>query len=257
MRELRRFVEIVKQLRSEHGCPWDKAQTHLSLRRCLVEECGEFLDALEEDDVAGMREELGDLLLQVVLHAQIAAEADNFDLEDVAGDACKKLLRRHPHVFAQEKADSPEQALLNWEKRKLEEPDKKKQRSSAMDGVPRSMPALARAQKTLGKAVKNGFQWQKQEQILDKIDEELGELKLALQKNQGAAVQEELGDLLFSLVSLSAWQGFEAEEAMQAAVAKFMRRFRNMEKSLKDTNQRLIDCRPDELLKLWQEQKNS
>lgn len=254
---MRRFIEIVRQLRSEHGCPWDRAQTHLSLRRCLVEEVGEFLDAVEDADVAGMREELGDLLLQVVLHAQIASEEGNFDLEDVARAENEKLLRRHPHVFAREKADSPEEALHNWEQSKLKEPDKQQQRTSVMDGVPRSIPALSRAQKTLGKAAKNGFKWQERSGILAKIDEELFELKQALQKDDKLEVREELGDLLFSLVSLSAWQGLEAEEVMQGAIAKFMHRFRKLEKKLETLNKRMDECQADELLKLWQEEKNS
>lgn len=256
MTEMERFIRIVQQLRSENGCPWDKAQTHLSLRRCLVEETGEFLDAVESSDPEAMQEELGDLLLQVVLHSQIASENNFFGIEDVARAESEKLLRRHPHVFGNQKAASPEEALKSWEKSKLGEAGSQQQRRSLMDGVPRSMPALSRAQKTLNKAGKSGFEWGSCDQVLEKIEEELLEVREALAKGNRRHLEEELGDLLFAVVSLCRQQQVEAEEALQQAVAKFMRRFRWMENASCENGRLLEQCSAMELEGLWQQAKN-
>ncbi|MFA6928709.1 MAG: nucleoside triphosphate pyrophosphohydrolase [Lentisphaeria bacterium] len=256
MKEIERFVGIVQQLRSEHGCPWDKAQTHRSLRRCLVEEAGEFLDAVEDSDTEAMQEELGDLLLQVVLHAQIASEEGVFTLEDVAREECEKLLRRHPHVFADHKVASPEEALKSWEKSKIGEAGSQQKRLSLMDGVPRSVPALSRAQKTLNKAGKNGFEWSSIADVVGKIDEELQEVKEALAEGDRKHLEEEVGDLLFTIVNLCRWQQFEAEEALQQAVGKFMRRFRMLEESARSRGKTLEQHSSRELQLLWEDAKN-
>jgi tetrapyrrole methylase family protein/MazG family protein len=255
MQEIERFAGIVRQLRSENGCPWDKAQTHRSLRRCLVEETGEFLDAVENDDFEGMQEELGDLLLQVVLHAQIASEAGKFTLEDVARAECEKLLRRHPHVFAGKSVSSATEALKSWEKSKVGEPGSQQKRLSAMDGVPRSMPALARAQKALSKAGKEGFEWSAAHEIIKKIEEELQEVKEALQEGDKAHLNEEIGDLLFAAVSLCRWYELEAEEALQKAVGKFMRRFRAVEAEARGQNKSLPQMSATELKEVWEKTK--
>ncbi len=257
MQEMERFAEIVRHLRSENGCPWDKAQTHRSLRRCLVEEAGEFLDAVENDDYEGMQEELGDLLLQVVLHAQIASESGKFTLEDVARAESEKLLRRHPHVFAGETVSSATEALKSWEMRKLDEPGSQQKRISAMDGVPRSMPSLARAQKALSKASKSGFEWEAELEIIEKIEEELQEVKQALLKNDHEHLQEEIGDLLFVLVSLCRWRNIEAEESLQKATGKFMLRFRSVESEARRQGKALTQMSTAELKELWQKAKSN
>lgn len=256
MDEIDKFVAIVQQLRAEDGCPWDRAQTHLSLRRCLVEEAGEFLDAVEEGDYEGMQEELGDLLLQVVLHAQIADEQGKFSLQDVARAENAKLLRRHPHVFADQRANSPGEALQHWERSKAAEPEHSERRPSAMDGIPRSIPGLSRAQKTLSRASKGGFEWSALFDVLAKVEEELSEVKEALEKGAPAQVREELGDLLFTVVNLCRWQNVEAEEAMQEATGKFMRRMRVVEELASEQQKALRDCSLTELSCCWQAAKD-
>ena len=257
MQEMERFVGIVRQLRSENGCPWDKAQTHRSLRRCLVEEAGEFLDAVENDDFEGMQEELGDLLLQVVLHAQIASEEGKFTLEDVARSECEKLLRRHPHVFAGQTVASAAEALKSWERSKIGEAGSQQKRLSVMDGVPRSVPALSRAQKTLSKAGKSGFEWNSMVEVVEKIEEELQEVKDALQEGNPVHLEEELGDLLFTVVNLCRWQKIEAEESLQQAVGKFMHRFRWMEDELRRQQKSMEQLSSLELKNMWLQAKDA
>ena len=257
MLEIDRFVEIVRQLRSDNGCPWDKAQTHLSLRRCLVEEAGEFLDAVEEGDFEGMREELGDLLLQVVLHSQLASEAGKFTFADVANEECEKLLRRHPHVFADKKVSSASEALRSWESSKLDEPGRQQKRLSAMDGLPRSLPALSRAQKALSKACKSGFEWESMAAIVEKVKEELAEVEEACQDGKRMHLEEEIGDLLFSIVSLCQWQKIEAEEALQKAIGKFSTRFRAVEGAALQQEKKLTQLTSAELKNLWEKSKKT
>jgi tetrapyrrole methylase family protein/MazG family protein len=255
MLEMIRFVEIVRQLRSDDGCPWDRAQTHSSLRRCLVEEAGEFLDAVEEGEFEGMQEELGDLLLQVVLHSQLASEAGKFTLEDVVRAECEKLLRRHPHVFGGGKASSAAEALRNWERSKAGESGSQQRRLSAMDGVPRSLPALSRAQKTLSKAGKSGFEWNSVVEIVAKIDEELREVKEALGEGDRDHLEEEIGDLLFAIVNLCRWQKTEAEETLHGAIGKFIKRFRSIEAETMRQGKSLAQLSAPELNTLWEKTK--
>ncbi len=255
MQEMERFAGIIRQLRSENGCPWDKAQTHRSLRRCLVEEAGEFLDAVENDDFEGMQEELGDLLLQVVLHAQIAAEEGKFTLEDVARAESEKLLRRHPHVFAGQTVTSAAEALKSWERSKIGEAGSQEKRLSVMDGVPRSLPALSRAQKTLSKAGKSGFEWNSVAEVVEKIEEELQEVKEAIAEGNPLHLEEELGDLLFTVVSLCRWQKIEAEESLQQATGKFIKRYRLMEEDVRQQKKSIEQCSSLELKKLWEKAK--
>ncbi|NLZ62955.1 MAG: nucleoside triphosphate pyrophosphohydrolase [Lentisphaerae bacterium] len=257
MDEIDKFVDIVRQLRAENGCPWDRAQTHLSLRRCLVEETGEFLDAVEDGDYAGMQEELGDLLLQVILHAQIADEDGRFTLQDVAAAENAKLLRRHPHVFGEQRAGSPAEALRHWEASKASEPERSARRLSAMDGIPRAVPGLSRAQKTLSRAGKDGFEWPRLQDAVAKVEEELGEVKAALAAGDAGQVRAELGDLLLAVVNLCRWQSIEAEEALQEAVSKFMRRYRALELLLAADRRKPSDCSGTELLRCWQAVKKS
>jgi tetrapyrrole methylase family protein/MazG family protein len=247
---LHELVQIMARLRCPDGCPWDREQTHHSLVRYLVEETGEFLDALEDGDDHGMVDELGDLLLQIVFHARIAEEEGRFTIEDVARSECDKMIRRHPHVFGDARADHPAAVVDQWEKIKRAEPGKDN-RTSALDGVPRHLPPLHRAQKILDKAAKVGFRWPDIEGALGKAEEEWAELREALEKRDQEAVGEELADLIFTLVNVGHMAGIRAEEAMQAGLRKFERRFRRLELLAADEGRTTHDCTPEELARYW------
>jgi len=247
---LQELVEIMARLRSPGGCPWDREQTHQSLVRYLVEETGEFLDALDENDDTGMVDELGDLLLQIVFHARIAEEEGRFTLQDVARNECEKMVRRHPHVFGDAQADHPQAVVDQWEKIKRTEPGKET-RTSALDGVPRHLPALHRAQKILDKVAKVGFRWPNLDGAVAKVEEEWGELREALASQDQEAVGEELADLIFTLVNVGHMAGVRAEEAMQAGLRKFERRFRRLELLVTSEGRTTNGCTPEELARYW------
>ena len=251
---LSRLIGIIARLRDpEHGCPWDRVQTHRSLRRFLVEETAEYLEAVEADDQEGMRDELGDILLQVVLNAQIAAENGHFSLQDVAQSEADKMLRRHPHVFAPDdrpRPDSDRDLRRQWDAIKAQEKAGQR-RQSALDGVPRCLSALARAQKLLGKAGKTGFEWPDFAAALGKVEEELAEVREAAAGGDREALAEELGDLLFTVVNLCRWQQLQAEDVLEDAMAKFRRRFKRMEAALSRRGEPLAACSPAALLRAW------
>lgn len=220
------LLHLMELLRGPGGCPWDRAQTHQSIRGNMLEEAYEAADAIDRMDVENLKEELGDVLLQVVFHARMAQEAGQFTFDDVVDEVCQKLVFRHPHVFGAEAAGDPEGALSAWESRKREE---KGQRSAAdtLDSVARALPALTRAAKLQGKAAKAGFDWNDIAPALAKLEEELGELKAAL--GEGSNPEEELGDLLFAAVKVGRFARLDAETALQGACEKFIRRFRRVE----------------------------
>jgi tetrapyrrole methylase family protein/MazG family protein len=230
-RAVARLVKIMAKLRAPGGCPWDRKQTHKSLLPYLVEETYELKDAVLARQPERIKEELGDLLLQIVFHAQMASERGRFDLEDVAQGITDKLVRRHPHVFGPAKRRlTPNQVLGNWEKIKLEEkPDRSK---SVLEGVPKSMPALLRAYRVQEKVAQFGFDWQKPAEVEAKLHEEVREFHEALDKGDRHAVEEELGDLLFTLVNLARHLRVDPETALNRTSEKFARRFRAMERSL-------------------------
>ena len=221
--DLRRIMEA---LRAPDGCPWDRAQTHQSIRENMLEEAYEAADAIDRGDVDNLREELGDVLLQVVFHAQMAREEGRFTFDDVVDGICRKLIFRHPHVFGAQPAGDPEGALSAWDAQKRRE---KGQRTTAdaMDSVARAMPALMRAEKLQGKAAKAGFDWPDIAPALDKAEEELSELRRAVA--EGTNVEEELGDLLFAAAKVGRFAGVDPEHALQGACEKFIRRFRRVE----------------------------
>ncbi|MFA4943385.1 MAG: nucleoside triphosphate pyrophosphohydrolase [Lentisphaeria bacterium] len=254
---LQELAEIMARLRAADGCPWDRAQTHATLKQFLVEECAEFLDAVDEGDDAGMCEELGDLLLQVAFHCQIARERGAFGLPDAARSICEKLRRRHPHVFGGATVKSTAEVHANWDRIKREEKKHDPERQSAIGGVPRHLPALHRAHKTLKKAAKTGFEWESLEAALAKVEEELGEVRKALAARDDAALREELGDLLFSTAALSAQRGWVAEELLGEALRKFERRFRHLEHLAAATGRNLGDHTPAELRALWGKAKHA
>lgn len=248
--QLSELVQILARLRAPDGCPWDREQTHDTLRRYLVEEAGELLDAIEERDDAAMVDELGDVLLQIVFHSQIAAEEGRFCIDDVIRSECLKMIRRHPHVFAKAQAENPEAVVDQWDEIKRAEKGESAVSMSAVDGVPRHLPALHRAQKIQHKAAKAGFEWRDCGGFLDKIEEEFGEVVAALEAQDRDNLAEEIGDLLFAVVNLARHSGFQAEELLQTAVRKFDRRFRALENSLpEDAN--MANMSAAELLRHW------
>ncbi len=220
------LLKIMELLRSPGGCPWDRAQTHQSIRRNLLEEAYEAAEAIDRDDAANLKEELGDVLLQVVFHARMAEEEGLFTFGDVVDGICKKLVFRHPHVFGTVDAGDPEGALASWEAQKREEKGQKTA-GDTLDAVARSLPALMRAEKLQDKAKKAGFDWESAGPALDKLSEETEELKAAVRENSN--VEEELGDLLFAAVKVGRFAGLDSELALHAACEKFIRRFRRVE----------------------------
>jgi MazG family protein len=244
-----RLKQIVQRLRSPDGCPWDREQTHESLKPHVIEECYELIDAIDEKDDQGVEEELGDLLLQVVLHAQMASEEGRFDFDSVADVISEKLIRRHPHVFGDTKLATSDAVLKQWDAIKRRE---KTDRASALDGVPRGLPALAKAQKTQSKAARVGFDWADAEGALQKVEEEIKELH---QAEISEKLAEELGDLLFSVVNFARKSKLDAEDLLQAATRKFSGRFRKMEALAESRGLTFSSLTLPEMDRLWDEVK--
>ena len=226
VKELKELIEVIAKLRAPDGCPWDREQTHKSLRPNMLEEAYEAVDAIDSGDMANLREELGDVLLQVVLHAQIASEEGAFDIEDVAKELKEKLIHRHPHVFGNEKIDTASEVLEAWDKLKNEE---KTYRKSVMDGISKSQSALMSAQKISKKAVKTGFEWPSEDSLYECIMSEFQEFKEAEKEKDFDHMEEEFGDILFATVNLARWNKIDAEQALLRANKKFMQRFRKMD----------------------------
>jgi len=243
-----RLRKIVARLRSPDGCPWDHEQTHQSLKPHLIEECYELVDAIDAGNDKEMKEELGDLLLQVVLHSQMASEEDRFDMEDVATVIADKLMHRHPHVFGENKLPDSEAVLRQWEVIKRAE---KQERNSALDGVPKALPALARAQKVQTKAARVGFDWNDADGPLEKVQEELAEIESAPEHK----IEEEVGDLLFAVVNFARKKGLDAEQVLYQATAKFLDRFQAMERLAKDRDLELASLTLSQMDRLWDEAK--
>jgi MazG family protein len=247
-----RLREIVARLRAPDGCPWDREQTHASLRAALLEETYELIDAIDHADDSNLREELGDLLLHVVMHAQMASERGAFEFDAVATEICEKLIRRHPHVFGDQSASDSTEVLRQWEQIKRAE---KTERNSLLDGLPRALPALMRAQMAQKKAARVGFDWNDAEGVIEKVEEELAELKSALADGNEAAVAEEAGDLLFSLVNLARKLGLDSEMTLNSATDKFIARFQAIERAAAAEGRRVEDCTPDEMNAYWDAHK--
>ena len=247
------FQEIVAHLRAPDGCPWDREQTHESLRTHLLEESYEVIQAIDAGDASSVREELGDLLLQVVLHAQIASEAGEFSTIDVIQSIQEKIIRRHPHVFGSLRLEGVDGVLQNWEK--LKEAERKAGGQTGrglLDGVPLALPALSQAQEYQDRAARVGFDWPAVEGVLDKISEEIGEVQRAVDPPELAA---ELGDLLFALVNLARWKKVDAESALREANQRFKRRFAVVEQGARVQRRALSSLSLDEMESLWQEAK--
>ena len=225
-KNLEELIEVVAKLRAPDGCPWDREQTHESLRPNMLEEAYEAVDAIDENNMPHLREELGDVLLQVLLHSQIASEHGDFDIDGVAKELKDKLIHRHPHVFGDAKIDNAQDVLKAWDKLKAEE---KTERKSVMDGLSKSQPALVLAQKISKRAVKVGFEWPNEQSLYDCFYSEIEEFKQAQDEQDKAHMEEEYGDILFAAVNLARWNKIDAEQALLKANKKFEKRFRKME----------------------------
>lgn len=255
------LVETIWRLRQPDGCPWDRKQTHASIAKNMIEEAYEAVDCIEANDVAHLREELGDVLMQVVLHAQIAADAGEFTMADVAGDIDQKLIRRHPHVFGDANAQDADEVLAIWDSVKLAEKDAKDKADKLagakpeglLDGVPASLPALMQAQKVSRKAAAVGFEWETVQDVWDKVDEERGEFEREV---PGTAEREmEFGDVLFALVNVARKEGIDAESALRASTAKFRSRWQAMEDLAYQRGVSIDALSTKELNDLWDEVK--
>ena len=252
MSDVSRLREIVARLRAPDGCPWDIEQTHESLRAALVEECYEVVEAIEKADDANLREELGDLLLHVVMHAHMAGERKVFTFEEIVEGICEKLIRRHPHVFGDGEAADTGEVLKQWEQIKRAE---KGEKASIMDGLPVAAPALLRAQNAQKKAARVGFDWNAVGPVFAKIEEEIAELKEAVERGETRPIEEELGDLLFSVVNLSRKLKVDSETALVAASNKFVRRFQAVEAEISAQGRKIEEASPEEMNALWDRHK--
>lgn len=249
MKNIEKLLNTVKILRSENGCAWDRAQTHKTIRQNMLEEAYEAIDAINDGNAAHLKEELGDVLLQVALHAQIAEDSGEFTFEDVAQALNEKLIHRHPHVFSDTKVKDVADILTNWDKLKREE---KPHRKSILDGISKAQPALMTAQKLSKKAVRAGFEWEKEDDVLKCVHEELTEFLSA--KTQSEA-EIEFGDILFALVNLARWRKLDAEQCLIRANKKFETRFRKMEEIAGKEEQVLQNLTPAEWDTLWKRAK--
>ena len=251
---LESFAEIVAHLRAPDGCPWDKEQTHQSLRTHLLEEAYETLTAMDANDSDDMSEEFGDLLLQIVLNAQIGNETDSFSMTRVVKGIYDKIVRRHPHVFGDVQLDGVNGVLQNWEKLKEKERGEKKEDKGLLDGVASALPALTQALEYQARAARVGFDWPEIEDVLDKVREEIEEIKLAQDLDE---VTDELGDLFFVLVNLARWRKVDAESALRGTNIKFKKRFAYVEQGAKKQGRNLSDMTLEEMDALWNEAKGT
>jgi XTP/dITP diphosphohydrolase len=248
--EFIRFVQITKRLRKE--CPWDKEQTHASIRHSLIEEAYEVVETIDNNNLQELKNELGDILLHVAFHSNIAEEEQEFTLRDVIEGITEKLIRRHPHIFGEATAGTAEQVKQNWEKLKMQEG-----RTSLMDGVPKELPALLRAHRLTDKASKVGFDWKKREDAWKKVEEETNELHEILENGTPEATEEEFGDLLFALVNYSRFINVNPENALRRTIEKFITRFQYIEVTLKNAGKDIHSSTLEEMDVLWNEAKNT
>lgn len=249
---LHRLTEIIRILREK--CPWDRVQTHESLTKCMLEEAYEAVDAIQEHNVENLREELGDVLLQVVFHCSLSEEEGDFNLTDVINEECEKMIRRHPHIFSEEGVKTIDKALEKWENVKSKEYGEERY-TDRLNRVPKALPALLRSSKVQGKASKVGFDWDDASGAFDKLEEEIRELRCAYENGDTQNMTEELGDLLFSMVNVSRFLGINPEEALNRTTAKFIGRFDAMERMASEMGLDFAGLTLEEMDKLWVEAK--
>lgn len=263
--QLLQFVETIARLRAPDGCPWDREQTHKTLARYLLEEAYEVLEAIHHDDPAKLEEELGDLLLQIVLNAQVAKDDGNFNIEDVARGINEKMIRRHPHVFSDNKVDSADEVVTQWKDIKEKEKKDKKDKGGALGNIPKAMPALLQALKISEAAVDQGFEWEKEGDVWDKLDSEIAELKEAISIPEqtkpdtatakdaaNEAIALEFGDVLFCMVNVARWHALDPEECLLLTMEKFRKRFSKMEEM---ASMPLKEMNPKQWDELWEKAK--
>ncbi|MBT4483920.1 MAG: nucleoside triphosphate pyrophosphohydrolase [Candidatus Latescibacteria bacterium] len=249
------LITIIKILQAPGGCPWDREQTHKSLKPYFLEEVYEALEAIDSGSDDHLAEELGDVMLQVVFHAEIASREGRFDIEDVTKGIVDKLKRRHPHVFADATVENSKEVLRNWEAIKRREKREKKKGGSVLDGLPKGLPALIKARRIQEKVSRVGFDWERTEEVMLKVEEELRELKEARDNNDPAAVEEELGDLLFAVANLARFVSVCPEDALRKTIDKFQRRFMYIERELPKRGKKLGETSLEEMDELWEEIK--
>ena len=248
------LVEIIATLRGENGCPWDREQTHSSLKSTLIEETYETVEGINSGDPDKLKEELGDLLLNIMLQAQIAVESQDFNIYDVIETLTEKLIRRHPHVFADVQADNAEDVVKNWEAIKRQEAGYE-DRKSILDGIPNALPSLLRGQKIQKRAARVGFDWNDISDVIAKVDEELEEVKESLNNNEPKAVEMEIGDLLFAVVNLCRFVDLQAEETLRKSNRTFINRFKRMETELEKQGKTIDNQTLAELDEIWEQVK--
>jgi len=246
----RALCEIIRILRSPDGCPWDRKQTHQSLVTHLLEEAHEVVDTIDEQDWKGLQNELGDLIMHIVFQARIGEEGAEFTIDDVLESIIQKLIRRHPHVFSTTQIESAEEVLKNWELIKMEEG-----RESVLEGVPRSLSALNRAHRLQSRASQVGFDWEEPEHVWEKVEEEIGELREVAEQGTAEEIEEEFGDLLFSLVNISRFVGVNAENALRKSTNKFIRRFQAVEQQVRERDLNMEHMTLEELDEYWEHVK--
>lgn len=247
-----KLVKIMERLRGDDGCPWDKEQTPESLKPFLIEEAYEVLEALDEKDSAKLKEELGDLLYQILFHAQIAKEKGEFDIDGILESSIEKMTRRHPHVFGDKKAKDSKEVLVHWEEMKKKE---KGNRKSILEGVPKELPALLRAHQLQSRAARVGFDWERIDQVFDKVEEEISEFKEAYRNKERERMEDELGDIFFSLVNVARFLEVNPEDALRSAIGRFTARFSYIEEAAADEGMSLSSLSIDEMERLWHKAK--
>ena len=253
---IEKLVDIIRHLRSPEGCPWDKKQTHKSLKPLMIEECAELLDAIDNKDVPNIREELGDLLMHIVFHSLIAEENKEFNFDDVAEEVSEKMFRRHPHIFGNHvKPETADEVVILWQEIKAQE-KKHKKRLSILDRIPNNLPALNRAEQIQIKAAEVGFDWRNTEEVFDKLEEEIAELRVAFANNNDIEIEEELGDVLFSVVNICRFRDkTNSENILHKATNKFIKRFQFIESEIRKENKVFSDYSIDRLEEIWQKAK--
>ena len=255
LNSLSKLIKITDTLMGEDGCPWDKVQTRESLKPYLVEETYEVLEALDENDPEKIKDELGDLLYQILFHSKISSLKGEFDFRDVIDNLSEKMVRRHPHVFKDAKLSTPDQVIEQWEDIKKKEKNKTNQKS-ILDSIPINHPSLIRAQKIQKKAAKEGFDWEKINDVFDKLDEEIIEFKEAVLAKKNMDIQSEIGDIIFVITNISKFYKIDAEEELRSTNNKFIKRFHYIEQQLEEKGKTLKDSSLEEMEHYWQEAKN-
>ncbi len=250
--DFQELLHVMEKLRSEQGCPWDKVQTRASLKPYIIEEAYELIEAIEGNDPDKIKEELGDLLFQIVFQCQIAGEQKEFTMSDVIAGIGTKMVARHPHVFGDTECKTPDEVTRQWEVLKKKEG---KLRDSILEGVPRAMSSLLRAHRLQKRAAQVGFDWEKIEDVLQKVDEEMRELKEALQSGKRENIEDELGDIFFMLVNLARFIGVNPEDAHRKTISKFIHRFRYVEMKATEQGRQLSEMTLEEMDRFWDESK--